>query len=321
MYDCKILADSISAAGHRLTSFEVTAPRIVLAEINTHRMLSRNSASSRAIPVCKAIKMVEEDPFIPASFHKNQKGMQAEFTLEEDQANMARHYWQGAMDAALDYADGLERLEVHKGLANRILEPFKWHTIICTATDWANFFALRTHENAQAEIRTAALMMQEAMEASTPQSVGDGAWHLPLVTEEEIHEGYPEYDPQDPDNWIEHWNYWKMVSVGRCARVSYLTHHGVRDPDADVELATKLMTNGHLSPFEHVARPFDYDERRLVDDLGRYLHDSGWMARDDNAHAAYLLDRIEYQGNLRGWHSSRMDIPNENNYAKVLAHE
>jgi hypothetical protein len=57
-HSTKILADSISPDGVRLTTLEVVMPRIVLAEFNTHRMLSRNSASSRAIPIEKMIRMV-----------------------------------------------------------------------------------------------------------------------------------------------------------------------------------------------------------------------------------------------------------------------
>lgn len=304
MYDAKVLADSISAVGQRITTFEVTIPRIVLAEFNTHRMLSRNSASSRAIPVAKAIEAVEKDPFIPETFHKNQKGMQAEFSLEEDQATLAQHYWQGAIDAALEYASGLERIEVHKGLANRILEPFKWHTVITTGTDWENFFALRTDKNAQEEIRRPALMMRELYEGSEPEWItGTTDWHVPLVDEREL-----------LDQDVVDWEYWKLVSVGRCARVSYLTHHGVRDPDADVELAKRLMTNGHLSPFEHVARPFNESEWSIVQGLKEYLN----RASGISPFANYLSEKIEYQGNLRGWHSARMDIPNQDNYAEAI---
>lgn len=304
MYDAKVLADSISAVGQRITTFEVTIPRIVLAEFNTHRALSRNSASSRAIPVAKAIKAVEDDPFIPEIFHKNQKGMQAEFSLEEDQATLAQHYWQGAIDAALEYAGGLERIEVHKGLANRILEPFKWHTIITTGTDWENFFALRTDKNAQEEIRRPSLMMQDALAASVPVELDETSWHLPLVDVYELN--------QKDHNWD--YSYWKFVSIGRCARVSYLTHHGVRDPDADVELAKRLMTNGHLSPFEHVARPFNESEWSIVQGLKEHLD----RASGISPFANYLSEKIKYQGNLRGWHSARMDIPNQDNYAKAL---
>ena len=49
MYKCEILADSLSPQGNRLTTFKITYPRIVHAELMTHRVFSRNAASSRAI--------------------------------------------------------------------------------------------------------------------------------------------------------------------------------------------------------------------------------------------------------------------------------
>lgn len=301
-YDCKILADSISDAGHRLTTFEITFPRFVLAEFNTHRVLSRNSASSRAIPVAKSIKAVEEDPFIPESFLSNQPGMQGGDPLSEDETNYARHLWTGATDAALDYAMGLERVGLHKALANRLLEPFKWHTCIVTATDWSNFFALRTHKDAQPEIRKIALMMEDAYH----ESGGHLAvrWHLPLI------------DPKEVQYLLPNWNYWKKVSIGRCARVSYLTHHGVRDPDADIELHDRLLESRHLSPFEHVARPFNEREWALVREVQSSI-DYPTIDDDRMQLAKYLTDRVEYQGNLRGWHSARMDIPNEGDYGAI----
>ena len=43
-------------------------PRIILAEFNTHRLFSRNSASSRAIPFKKMVQSVLENPFIPIAW-------------------------------------------------------------------------------------------------------------------------------------------------------------------------------------------------------------------------------------------------------------
>jgi thymidylate synthase ThyX len=76
-YEARIVADSTNAKGNRLTTMVVVFPRIVLAEFNTHRVFSRNSASSRAIPVEKMIAMVEEQPYVPEEWGSNQKGMPA----------------------------------------------------------------------------------------------------------------------------------------------------------------------------------------------------------------------------------------------------
>lgn len=253
MYAAKILADSLAPEGDRLTTFEVTFPRFILAEMNTHRVLSRNSASSRAIPVKKAIKMVKEDPFVPESFIQNQAGMSGDLNLEGWRTIAAELTWQGAKWAALGAATILDRLELHKALANRILEPFKWHTAIISGTEWDNFFALRTDKNAQPEFRKIAQWMENLYLANTPRQLSYGSWHVPLVrTDELLSTGCPAdlTGPVQID-----WDFWKRVSVGRCARVSYLTHDGKRAPIMDVALHDRLMTNGHLSPFEHVARP------------------------------------------------------------------
>jgi len=53
-----------------LITFELIMPRIILAEFNTHRAFSRNSASSRAIPAKKMIESVATDPFIPVAWMK-----------------------------------------------------------------------------------------------------------------------------------------------------------------------------------------------------------------------------------------------------------
>lgn len=315
-YAATILADSVSENGDRLTTFEVTLPRIVLSEFNTHRMLSRNSASSRAVPISISIRDVEEDPFIPEVFGSHQKGMVEGEPLNEDDQNLARHLWLGARDAALDYASGLERMNVYKGLANRLLEPFKWHTIIATATDWDNFFALRTEKNAQAEIQRPARMMRELYEASVPEELHEGQWHTPLVSSDELASrdaswgDVPTAKCAEPD-----WDFWVPVSAGRCARVSYNRQHDGGDPESDRARAASLKESYHLSPFEHVARPFSMREWEAVD--------AAWWA---TPRAGYAVEKfvinlhrnLKYAGNLRGWWSARMDVPCQRNFQDVL---
>jgi len=254
-YAAKIVADSIGPNAIRLTTMEVTFPRIVLAEFNTHRMFSRNSASSRAIPVDKMIRRVIDDPFIPAKWPQNQKGMQATEYLTGDDALMAERAWLLARNSATEHASRLLELGVHKQIANRLLEPFLWHTVIVTATEWSNFFALRCHPDAQPEIQAVAYMMQELYSTEEPTQLQPGDWHLPYIREEER-------DSEEFDL--------RLVSVGRCARVSYLTHDGVRDPAQDVGLCERLRSSGHWSPFEHVAMC------RNAGDLSQSGNFKGW---------------------------------------------
>lgn len=266
-YSAKILADHLAPSGKRIVTYEVTFPRIVLAEFNTHRMFSRNSASSRAIPVEKMLRRIEADPFVPTYWGKNQKGMQAEEAFSEYESEGLRHQWLRARDNAVFAATSLMGSGVHKQLVNRLLEPFMWQTVLVTATEYDNFFGLRCHRDAQPEIREVAAMMERLYDQHEPIDVEEGFWHLPLVEDryDLEAEGYTEDEI-------------RQVSVGRCARVSYLTHDGKRDPRADIELCRRLRASGHMSPFEHVAQ---------------------------------ALSEPTPSGNFMGWTQYRKSIPNE----------
>ena len=291
-YNVRVLKDSITHNEVRLTTLEVTLPRIILAEFNTHRVFSRNSASSRAIPVEKMLKRVKEDPFIPIYWGKNQKGMQADQELihdgmsKKEQNQMLRkltNTWLKARDKAVKQATDLMNLGVHKQITNRLLEPFLWHTIIVTSTEWSNWDALRMHKDAQPEIRRAAVMMHDVRKVSTPKLLNDNEWHLPLVPELE----------EDKIHNI-NWDFWKKVSSGRCARVSHLTHDGRRDLQADVDLASHLQASGHMSPFEHVARPMNTLEASYHKSISN-----------------------SFCGNFRGWVQYRKELPFENDYQAI----
>ena len=244
-FSARVLLDSRSAAGARLTTFEVRYPRFIHSELMTHRVFSRNAASSRAIPIKKMIAAVREDPALPVYWGRNQTGMSAREEIAPDVAERAREEWQAALEDALRHAERLasKDIDLHKQLVNRLLEPFAWITVIITATEWTNFFTQRCHPDAQPEIKHIAEMMLSAYRASAPAPVAAGSWHLPLIQDDE----------RDlPDDLL------CKLSVARCARVSYLTHDGTRDHDRDLELYERLLgggANGHWSPFEHVATP------------------------------------------------------------------
>ncbi|WP_336250090.1 FAD-dependent thymidylate synthase [Stomatohabitans albus] len=237
-----VICDSVSHTGARLTTIEVTLHRFVLAELNTHRVFSRNSSSSRAIPVAKQIERVMTNPAVPMEFGANQKGMQASELVDDAEGAMAA--WLAARDAAVEQVRTLQAIGVHKQITNRLLEPFMWQTVIVSSTEWQNFFAQRCSPLAQPEIRLAAEAMREAYDASTPAHVEDGGWHTPYIRAEE--------ESLDIETK-------KRISVARCARVSYLTHDGKRDLDADLNLYDRLISAEppHWSPMEHVATPGD----------------------------------------------------------------
>lgn len=141
--NAKIVADSISEQGHRITSMLLTYPRFIHGEIMTHRLFSRNSASSRAIPFEKMVRMVEEDPFIPIAWQKDHRGMQGSEYLNGFDSECAKEDWLTALDYAVSVSKNSNKIGVTKQLCNRLLEPFMWHTTLVTATEWDNFFELR----------------------------------------------------------------------------------------------------------------------------------------------------------------------------------
>lgn len=246
-YEARVIKDSVNDHGNRLTTMVVTFPRIVLSEFNTHGRLAKNSASSRAIPVEKMIQMVEANPYVPIDWGSNQKGMQAGEELSGDAIRLARSCWLHARDNAVVQARNLLELGLHKQHTNRLLEPFMWHTVVVTATEWSNFFHLRCHPDAHPDIRRVAENMRKAWVESIPVKLGQGDWHLPFIDDEDFETEIV----QDRLN---------RMSVARCARVSYLTHDGKRDAAVDVALYERLLQGGHMSPFEHAARPYDSHE-------------------------------------------------------------
>lgn len=302
----EVLADSISTEGRRLTTFVVNFPRDVLPELLTHRVFSRNSASGRAIPVAKVIKQVLENPYISPYVGKNQAGMQAgkrlsdeEYAVfyEEELIRRNRAVY-GAYEMLLGGAkvraissdpenpdfdalaeawkdgDKGEMLNIHKQHVNRQLHHWQWNPTIISATEWSNFFALRNHDAADPAIHELARVMQEAYKQSAPKALANDEWHAPFLTEEELFALNVEEDTSMLD-----------VSAARSARISYLTHDGKRDHEADITLAHRLKDGHHMSPFEHVAHP------------------SGDQ---------------EFHGNFRGWLQYRKYFAGESDYSASL---
>lgn len=271
MISAKILLDSMSPSGCRLTTWELTYPRFIHSEFMTHRAISRNAASSRAIPIEKMIERVMTKPARPVWWGKNQSGMQAYEEVDEETQGAAILDWNAARNDAVKWARKLAALGLHKQIVNRVLEPWMHITVIATATDWENFFHLRCAEDAEPNFRALARQMRDLYRAGPlPSMSAVGEWHLPLTTPEDV---------QACGSGDAGAELLCKLSVGRCARVSYLTHDGKRDLQADFDLHDRLSTSGHWSPFEHVAQ-----------------------AREDQA----------YSGNFRGWTQYRKMFPTEN---------
>ncbi len=243
--EAKVVADSVSPEGVRIATLQLKFHRIILSEFNTHRVFSRNASSSRAIPIERMIKQVQDDPAIPLYWGKNQKGMQAAEELSEDQKGRALSAWLEARDRAVEIARRMIDIGLHKQIANRLLEPWMWTHDVVTSTEWDNFFALRCHPAAQPEMQALAYRMRDAMQASTPvPRIKGGEWHLPYIL------------PDERSNLT--FAQQIRCSVARCARVSYVNHDGTKpDVARDSELYNQLALSmpPHMSPLEHQATP------------------------------------------------------------------
>jgi thymidylate synthase ThyX len=237
----EVIADSICIT--RITTLELTMPKWLVAQLNTHRCFSRNSASSRAIPLKKLRAQVLENPYVPSTWPRNQKGMQGGEALDASHAGASERAWRQALSDACKHHEWLEHLGVHKEIANRLLEPFMWTKVLVTSTEWENFFKLRLPgAGAQHEMGRLALAMQQAIYASEPAILRPGDWHLPFTQSRTAT------------------TMTLAQSVARAARVSYMNHGKQSSYSQDYDLSKRLHDDGHWSPFEHQAVAMETDE-------------------------------------------------------------
>lgn len=231
----EVVLDSINTSGVRLTTFRLTYPRIIHAELMTHRLFSRNTSSSRAIPVVRQILNTVRHMAAPVEWGSNKPGMQAGEELTGWRRWAAEALWYGCGYMVAGFSFALAKVGAHKQIANRPLEPWTHVTVILTATDFANWFALRKHSDADPTIRLLAHEMYWAMRDSKPQPLLSGEWHIPFVNED-----------LPLDQMLK-------LSAARCAVQSFNRERPVTLEDADRIWARLTSTPVHASPFEHQA--------------------------------------------------------------------
>lgn len=296
-----IIADSISPEGIRLTTFQLRYWRPIHSELMTHRVFSRNAGSSRARPSKAIIEQVRTDPWGPLHWGANEPGMQAneelnspvliwrDDNLREPVSVSRETAWKYAAIDAASAAHSLMKAGYHKQIVNRLLEPFTYIDVVVTATDFANWYALRDHKDAQPEIRRLAELMKQAHLESIPKLLQPGEWHLPYITKEDWVEAV-----YRTINIIDTLNLLKKASAARCARVSYKLFDGSKANFADdLELFDRLLVSEplHASPAEHQATPD-----------GQYNNMGGGFEQWKNP---------QLHGNFRGWNQHRKMLPNE----------
>lgn len=316
----KIVADSVSLTGQRITTFEIEYPRFILAELNTHKMLEKNSSSSRAIPIKTMFEQIENNMATPLYWGKNQAGMKA---IEEvDFLEEVAITWKHSAQLAMESVDSLFSMGLHKQTANRVLEPYQMMKTVVTATDWDNFFNLRLHKDAQPEFCMLAYKMYRAFQESKPNLLRAGEWHLPYIKFDRDNEGNAMYLPYDEDRvvgWVEYsLEEAQKISASCCAQTSY------RKSDDSLEKALKVFEMLihaevlHASPFGHLATPVA-PALRVYDSCAAYklkecmnLLEAPSTWQEGVTHMR--KDGTLCSGNLAGWVSYRHLLPNNTCY-------
>lgn len=318
-----ILADSISPQGVRLITWEAEYPRLVLAELNTHRMLSRNSFSSRAVPFEKMLQQLNGQP---VRFGANQPGMQDRG--EDFDAKVKAYYasvgttltpeeaWEEAKTSAIWHAKEFYDAGYHKQVYNRLLEPFQMMKTVITATEDANFFWLRDDDAADPTLRELARVMREAKEGSVPDLLKPGQWHLPYLNwTRDTETGEQMFYICDETNGVTMITLDEAIKVScaRCAAVSYRNEgYGL---EKSLEVYDRLVGSErkHASAFEHQATP--------VREWGFYESVYGGTYQQNHAYVPFTweegithVDRKGnlWSGNLKGWIQYRKLIKGEN---------
>lgn len=339
--EAKIIAGSISPQGHPIATWIATFPRHILAELNTHRMLSRNSASSRAIPFKKMLERVQNDPFIPIKWMKDHTGMQGTeyFTdAEVEELQLIKH-WKIAAQNAVEEALRLSNKGVSKQHINRLLEPFMWHTAIITATEIENFIALRDDPATEIHFQELAHQMLETWNSYEFKELKAGKWHMPfgdLIDKQRLYTiieaDHGVYDPiitykESKGDFSEQSlvdKYVLKIATACCARISYGTFEGKDDYEADIKLHDRLAASGHWSPAEHCARAMNNEEYMKYAKTVPLIENHPMSTDKFNSYedvpgrsvtSSFGADiGIEHGwcGNFRGWIQYRKLFPNEN---------
>ncbi|AIW02826.1 putative thymidylate synthase [Acinetobacter phage P577] len=309
----KVIADSISPSGQRITTFEIEYPRFILAELNTHKMLEKNSSSSRAIPITKMIEQIESNGATPLYWGKTKSGMQAGEEVVGNDLSVIQYLWGLARSSAVASADILSQMGLHKQTANRLLEPFQMMKTVITGTDWDNFFNLRIHPDAQPEFCMLAYKMYMAMQDSAPVKLVAGQWHLPFVHTFISKDGVQYYsDGISPLSGGKQLSLEEAIRVSAscCAQTSY------RKSDDSLEKADKIFDMLikadvlHASPFGHLATPI-VSVNDTVNEIYKNLTDDfTWELGVTHMRRGGIL----CSGNLTGWISYRHLIPNNTCY-------
>lgn len=293
----EIVADSVNQQGDRLTSLVLTYPRIIHAEMMTHRMFSRNASSSRAVPVQKMIEAVKNNTFCPFEFQKAHKGMQgSEYFTGQDKEDCIK-LWLESAELALQQAEKMKEKGITKQIINRILEPYQYYTVLITGSKegWDNFFELRCgvyqddtkgFEHISYKSLSEWYKNTKDLGADKPSFVealqkgmnkGQAEIHI-MDLSEKIYDAIQESVPTQlkENEWhipmISDLEFLKLstddqikLSVGRAANTSYTVVGDGKELTLEhaIKIHDKCKELNHSSVFEHCARAMSDEEYKV----------------------------------------------------------
>jgi hypothetical protein len=301
---CTVVADSV-CSGSRMITLELEYPRFIHAELMTHRMLSKNAASSRAIPIKKMHETITEKTAMPVHWGKNQPGMSAKEEVSDLVKEASIGLWNSARDSMLHHSYVMSDMGIHKQIANRITEPFQMMKTVISGTEWANLIWLRHHADAQPEFFELTDCIVKCLEQSESILIVAGEWHTPYVHRFRDNKGVLQYldstgEKLSKDDAIK-------VSSSCCAQVSY------RKNDDSLEKAKNIFARLiesepiHASPIEHQATPMKFKDAGLYSqDMNPTTWEAGITHMDKN--------KQYWSGNLRGFIQHRKLIPDESRW-------
>lgn len=292
----KVIADSVNPNGERITTLIADYPLIIHNEVMTHRLFSRNLASSRAIPVETMISMVMENPFIPIMTVAN-KGMVSNEVVDDETLDAAKEMYLRARDKAIVYSERMLELGLSKQVVNRLLSPFQYTRALITATEWDNFFNLRCHPDAEPHMQLLAEAIRTAYNESEPKEIGWGEWHIPFDTDKYfVENGIAGMYTQEEK---------LAIATARAARISYRNEDKDSTIEEDLSIFNRLAKNGHWSPFEHCAKAFDYVamNKMAIALIQTKNHLSEWALET-------IDNNYKSQGNFRGFQQLRYFVQN-----------
>lgn len=328
--EVQIIADSVGQRSGRITTFELTYPRIIHSEFMTHRVFSRNAMSSRAVPIKKMVELMQNNLAMPVRFGANQSGMQDKgvehnglVTMPEEFKTLGpvygREAWQYAATIMGRVALAMDKAGYHKQIANRLIEPFQMMKTVMTTTEMDNFLWLRVDADADPTIEVLANLMKQALENSEPEWLQPGTWHTPYVDhvygfgpegDAHIFEGYCVLDDQDRPVMLTEEEALR-ISASCCGQVSYRRLDSTKDKALDIYTRLVSGKKVHASPFEHQAKEIAVEYHR-TNDYGDVLwsinHPTNFRSWEEGI-THVDRDGNFWSGNFKNWIQHRQLIP------------